>query len=227
MAPIRAKHLRSGGFTFIEIAIAMALLGLVVAGVTSSFWKVQTAFAEEVTDAEMTFRARGAMDRIVRVTGNAVTSDDAFALLPFSGPPEWGLRFRELISVVNGVPIYDDVAVVHIIGPNGGVSPSDGLLIGHGPNLDAIFNAAAGVDGVLGTEDDDVTVEFAPGVPAVELLIPAEFAPEVGSMLTVSDTATTSGRLITITLRTNFLQPNGTYVRSTDFVLEERIALRW
>ncbi len=219
---------RRAGFTIIEIVMVVALLGLLAGGVTSSFWTVQTAFGEERSDSELTLRSRSAMDRLAQLVGSAVTSDAAFSLLPLGGGGnEWGLRFRELEDVVAAAAVYDDVLVVHLIGPNQSIHPAAGVVIGRAPDLDAVWDTGAGADGLLGTTDDDATTGFVAGVPAVEVLLPAEFAPQVGPMLTIVDTASASGRLITITLRTNFLQRNGTFLRSADFVLEERIALRF
>jgi len=219
---------RHSGFTLIEIAIGCALLALVVGGVTSSFWTVQAAFDEERTEAELLFRSRAGMDRIQRLTTNAVSTDAAFTVLPIAaGGSAWGLRFRQIDSVIAGVAIYDDVRIIHIVGPNTGGVPCDGVIVGHGPDLNSIWVAGRGADGVLGTLDDDVGTEIGAGTPAVELLIPDQYAPQTGPMLELSTTASTSGRLITVTLRTNFRKPDGSWLLTQDHELVERIALRW
>jgi len=219
---------RRSGFTLIEIVIGCAILALVVGGVTSSFWTVQAAFDEERTEAELLFRSRAAMDRIHRITANSVTTDAAFSLLPVAaGGASWGLRFRQIEDVIAGVAVYDDVGIVHIIGPNAGGVPCDGVIIGHGPDLNAIWTAGRGADGILGTLDDDVGTEIGAGTPAVELLIPAQYAPQNGPMLEFSTAGSASGRLVTITLRTNFQRPDGSWLLTDDHELIERIALRW
>lgn len=216
------------GFTLIEIVIGCALLALVVGGVTSSFWTVQAAFDEERTEAELLFRSRAGMDRIHRMVSNAVSTDAAFSLLPVAaGGTAWGIRFRQIESVIAGVANYDDVRVVHIVGPNSGGVPCDGVIIGQGPDLNSIWVAGRGADATLGTMDDDVGAEIGAGTPAVELLIPAEYAPQNGPMLAFSTAGSASGRLITITLRTNFQRPDGSWLLTDDHELIERIALRW
>jgi prepilin-type N-terminal cleavage/methylation domain-containing protein len=224
----RTHPSRRDGFTLIEIVIACALLAVVVGGVTSSFWTVQAAFDEERAEAELLFRSRAAMDRLSRLTSNAVTRDAAFALLPIAaGATPWGLRFREIDSVVAGNAVYDDLLVVHLIGPNAGGAPCAGVIVGRGPDLGAIWVAGRGADSTLGTADDDVGAELGAGTPAVEILIPQEFAPQIGQMLEFSTAGSPSGRLVTITLRTNFQRPDGTWLLAQDHVFTERVALRW
>ena len=48
-----------------------------------------------------------------------------------------------------------------------------------------------------------------------------------GSILSFTPVADSDGRLVTITLRTNLLLPDGRYLRTDDLVLEERVALKW
>lgn len=216
------------GFTLVELSISAGLLVLLLGSITSSFWVVSAAFDEEVSEADLVFRARSGMDQLVRIASNTVTSDAAYELLPAGGGPDrWGLRHRELLEVKNGIPDYEDFLVVHLIGPNTGAAPCEGVVVGLGPDLAAIHGAGAGPDGLLGTVDDDVTAEFVAGTPVVRLLIPSTFAPQSGEMLSITDTTSASGRLLTITLRTNLLRPDGTFLRTQDLVLTERVALRF
>ena len=219
---------RQRGFTLIEVVIAVALLTILAGALTTSFWTIQEAVGEEQTEADLTFRSRAAMDRIVRLASQAVTSDTAYTLFnPSSGSDQWGMRFRDLLNVTSGVANYDDVLVVHLLGPDGGATPCSGIVVGRGPDLNAIYGAACGADGWLGTQDDDVSASFDGVTPALELLLPSDYAPQNGRMLTFVPDAASGGRVVTITLRSNFLQNDGTYVRNADLVLTERVALRW
>lgn len=216
------------GFTLIEVVISTALLAILAGALTTSFWTIQEAIGEEQSEADLLFRSRTAMDRIVRLASQAVTSDTAYTLLdPTTGSDQWAMRYRDLLNVTSGVANYDDVLVVHLLGPDGGVTPCSGIVVGRGPTLNAVYNAGSGADGWLGTLDDDVSASFDGVTPAVELLLPSDYAPQNGRMLTFVPDPASGGRIITVTLRSNFLQNDGTYVRTTDLVLTERVALRW
>ena len=220
---------RTSGYTLLEMMFSMVLLTTLLGGIAAAFVTIQSSFDEEVSEAQLQFRSRSAMDRLSHVASRALTSDPTFALLPASNAPTArGLTFRNFLTVdAVGDPIYDDLLRVFLIGDSGGQTPASGVVVAHGPSLDAIGLACAGPDGLLGTADDDLAVEYAAGVPAVELLVPDWLAPQAGRMLEITEEAGANGRLLKITLRTNFLLPDGTFLRSTDLVLEERVALKW
>ncbi len=223
-----SRSSRSRGFTLIEVVVAVGLLGLIAGGITTSFYTIQSAVDDEFTEADLLFRSRSAIDRLTRLCSTAVTTDARFALRdPTTGTDPWCLEFRELNSVTAGVANYDDKLVYHLFGPDGGATPCSGIVIGRGPDMTSIYDAAQGADGWLGTEDDNVTAAFVAGNPAVELLLPSVYAPQTGRMLTFVVDPASAGRMITITLRCNFRRTDGTYLRAADLVLSERVSLRW
>ena len=100
-------------------------------------------------------------------------------------------------------------------------------LWARGPDLASVEFWSAGQDGKLGTRDDDTSIEFRSGTPAVETLLTDSFAPANGEMLQFATLPGSNGRMLIITLRANVQRPDGTYLLSSDLVLRERVALRW
>ena len=220
---------RTAGFTLLEVVFSMVLLTTLLGGIAAAFVSIQTTFDIGVSEAQLQLRSRGAIDRLSHLASRALTSDTTFALLPAtSGANARGLTYRNFLAAdAAGEPIYDDSLRVYLVGDADGQTPADGVVIARGPSLDAVWLACCGADGSLGTADDDHSVEFVAGTPAVELLVPEWLAPATGRMLEIAKEAGSDGRLLRITLRTNFLQADGTYLRATDLVLEERVALKW
>lgn len=215
--------------TLIELAASSAILLVVMGSVLTAFLGTQEAFAETQIVSQVQNRAQTAMERIVELASQALTSDAQFTPLKSStGVDSHCLRFRLIqgFDVPSGSVIYDDATQVYIYGPDSGTFPSAGLIIGRGSSLGAIFAAACGTDGFLGTTDDDTSVVLANGLPAVELLVPANYAPQTGEMFTVNVSPAPIGRLVTFTLRINGRKLDGTYVLENDLVLTERVALR-
>lgn len=220
------KSRRDSGLTLLELALTTGMVGVFLSGVFSATFGVQKAFLQGEELSELALRARNAMERVVAVSGQAVTGDALYsALRPSTGVDSHCLRFRliQSIDTATGQPIYDDNLRVYIYGPDSGTNPCQGLIIGRGTDLAAIHSAAAGPDGFLGTRDDN-TAAVSSGIPAVELLIPADHAPRTGDMFTVNSSPT--GRLLTFTLRLNARGADGNLILPNDLVLTERVALR-
>ncbi len=220
---------RQRGFSLIEVSVSLAVLGVFIGGAVSAMIWSQRAFVENQIASVLSMRAQRAMERIVRLGSQALTSDAGYSpLKATSGVNSHAVRFRLLASIdaVTGEATYDDNARVYIYGPDGGDNPNAGIIVGRGPSLDAIHAAASGPDGTLGTIDDNTQVSIAGGVPAVELLVPAEFRPRSGEMFTLSVTPAPTGRLLSVTLRLNAMGPDGDFVFDDDVVLTERISLR-
>lgn len=253
----RGNPVRVGdrGYSLIEVVIVLSIFTLVIGGVTSSFWTVQASFDEQVVEADLQRTVRSAMDRITHLTKGALTSDTAYgpldttvttasaklmtAVKSTTGTESYELieqdttavvahsmRFRDVLDIVNGNPVYDDVGQYFFLAPGGPV-PCDGVVLGRGPDAGSVAQYAAGPDGRLGTTDDDTAVEFVNGIPAVEMLLPAEYAPRSGTPLTFTIDPQSEGRLIMVTMRVNARRPDGSFLHEQDLVLRERVALRW
>ena len=207
----------------------MVVLGMVLATVTGATLGAQRVFVQNQIATEMTLRAEHALDRIVSLTSQALTVDAQFSTLkPTTGVDGHCLRFRLVSSIdaTTGEPVYDDAARVFIYGPDTGTNPCDGVLVGRGADLDAIYATARGADNRLGTADDNTSVVLASGVPAVELLLPSNYAPQTGAMLTINLSPAPIGRLVTFTLRVNAVGMDGSFIYPNDLVFVERVALR-
>ena len=215
--------------TLLELLIALAILGIILSSIMGAASGIQDAFVENQIVSHLTLRSQMAMDRIIRLAGQALTVDPQFALLlPASGSGWHCLRFRtiQLIDAATGEPVYDDSARVYILGPDPGPHPCAGLIVGRGPDLNGIYAVGKGPNNVLGTIDDNINTSIAGFVPAVELLVPDTFTPQNGEMFQVNVTPSPVGRLLTFTLRLNARDKNGNFLMPNDLVLSERIALR-
>jgi hypothetical protein len=251
LAPVPTLESRNrplAGFTMVEVMFSAGVLMFVVGGVTSSFWTVGSAFGEQVAETELQLKTRSAMDRLVRLTGSVLTTDETFALVDsvtrtgtvtdFDANYDLITRtatletapmltFRETIAVDNkGKPVFDDERTYFLISQDS-ETPTNGIVIGRGPDADSVSLAAAGKDGILGTKDDKINVKYADGTPALEIVLAGDFAPQTGSMLEFTTESGSDHRMITITLRANVQRRDGTFLRDTDLVLQERVALRW
>jgi hypothetical protein len=209
---------------------------------------VGSAISEQVAETDLQLKTRAAMDRLVQLTGTALTTDAEFGLVDTStrtgtvkdfdssynlvtrtttldAAP--ALTFREVDSVdAQGKAVFDDQAAFFLLGPDS-TTPTRGIVIGRGPDADSVSQAAAGYDGILGTEDDKKSAELAAGTPAVEVVLAEDFAPQAGSMLEFTTEQGSDGRMVTITVRANVQRPDGSFLRDTDLVLQERVTLRW
>ena len=217
------------GFTLLEVMITVVVISIMLISILPAIRGSQDAFVQSQIFSQLNLRAQNALDRIVDLSGQGVTTDAEFSpLKPNTGINSHCLRFRLLttIDTVTGEPVYDDNARVYLYGPDDGTDPCAGIIVGRGPNLGAIYNAAAGSDSLLGTLDDDTTVSVAAGLPAVELLLPKTFAPETGEMFTVNVNPAPIGRLLTFTLRLNAIDKNGNFLLPNDLVLSQTVALR-
>ncbi len=249
VSPTHARNQRRSlaGFTALEVMFSTTLMIFIVGGVTSSFWTIERGFDEQLTESDLQLKSRTAMDRLVRLTSSALTTDTSFDMMDSttrSGTKTEfdtsynlvettttvdstaSLCFRELESVTNGVAVYDDTKKFYLLGPDA-LTPTEGIVLGRGPDANTVSTFAAGPDGILGTKDDDTKVEFVLGTPAVETILSGDYKPQGGSMLEFTTEAGGDGRMVTITLRANVLRSDGTYLRTNDLVLEERVALRW
>ena len=63
-------------------------------------------------------------------------------------------------------------------------------------------------------------------MPAVELLIPGRFAPQLGEMFQIDVTPAPTGRFLSFTLRVNAREATGGFVLVNDLVLTTNVALR-
>ena len=222
------KSLREHGMTLIEVTASLVVLLILLGSVMSATLSTQTVFVEDQIVSRLQLRTEEALNRIVGLTSQALTTDTQFStLLPSTGVSAHCLRFRLVqgIDSTTGAVIYDDAAQVYILGPDGGAFPCSGVIIGRGPNLSTVSTVGGGTDGILGTTDDAVNTVVASNMPVVELLLPSTYAPQSGTMLTVNLTPAPVGRLVTFTLRVNAQNQNGSYVLANDLVLTESIAL--
>ena len=209
--------------------VGLAVLGVMFSSIVMATLGVQTAFVESQLMSQLNLRAQIALDRIVELASQALTTDAQFApLKPATGIGSHCLRFRlvQAIDPSTGGVIYNDAAIVYLYGPDTGTDPNRGLIIGRGPSLTAIHGAAAGADGLLGTADDITSATFASDALAVELLVPDVYAPQAGDMFAVTVSPAPVGRLLTFTLRMNARGRDGGFVLPTDLVLTQRVALR-
>ena len=216
---------RDDGFTLIEAAVTLAMLGIFVTSIIATTMGLQDTFLESQTVSNLHLRARHALDRVVLLAGQAVTGDAEFSTLQANTSADGFhcLRFRLIsgIDTVTGAAIYDDNLKVFIYGDHDTVNPCSGLIVGRGLDLSTVFTTGRGSDGRLGTTDDAVNT-LTNGIPVVELLVRPTFAPRSGDMFTVD----VIGRLVTFTIRLNARGTDGNFLLPTDLVLTERVALR-
>jgi type II secretory pathway pseudopilin PulG len=215
---------RAAGFTMIEAIFTLTMIAILLVSIMSTTIGIQDAFFQSQVVSELNLRAQRVLDRVVALSGQALTSDTEFGgLKPNAGGDFHCLRFRMItaIDANTGAPIYDDALKVYVYGADTGVTPCSGIVIGRGPDLATVHANGAGADAVLGTEDDAVNT-LSNGVPVVELLVPSNFAPQNGEMFTIG----ISGRVLTFTIRLNARDADDKFVMPNDLVLTERVALR-
>ena len=220
------REFRRSGLTVLEIALTLALLTILTGGILTTISMTQRAFAESEVVSELTLRARNALDRVSLIANQAVTSDTALTPLnPTTGVNSRGFRFRRILSFdpATGSPIFDDAWRVFVYGPTSSTFPSNGLVLIYGPDLATMSSVAAGSDGIFGTTDDLLNVG---SVDLIEILIPATYTPQTGSMVTFDFSPAPVGRLITMTLRLNARGVDGNFLLPQDLVITERIALK-
>lgn len=218
----------SSGLTLVQLIIVIGALMVLTLATVTALVGSQNVFVQNQTMSRLQLRAQIAMDRIVALSSQAVTGDAEFSpLKPNTGVDSHALRFRliDAIDPLTGTAIYDDDLKVYVYGPDDGDNPCAGLIIGRGPSLDAVHSIGAGADGLLGT-GDDITASISDGIPAVELLIPSTFAPQIGEMLQIDMEPAPIGRFITFTLRLNARDANDNFVLANDVVLTTNVALR-
>lgn len=225
-----SSHSRSeSGLSLLELVVTVGILTLVVGSIATAMTGTQSVFLESQLISRLHMRARRAMDRIVSLSSQAMTTDSRFTPQKSNtGVNSHCLRFRLMQSIdpVTGDAVYDDLDRIFIYGPHGGGQPNRGIIIGRGRTLGQIYRRGRGPDGFLGTTDDNTRATITPGFPAVELLIPATFAPSSGDMFRVNVTPAPIGRLLTFTLRINARGTDGNFILPTDFTLVQRVALR-
>ena len=221
--PSRRVH----GLTLVEISLASSMI-LTVVGVSSqALLETQRGVLAGQELAELQLRARNALDRLVELTAQAISTDPVYGTIaPATGANARGLEFRLADSVSGGTVTWNDAQRVIIYGPTTSIPENRALLVGRAASVAEMRSVASGGDGVLGTTDDDYDVSIAGGIPILELLIPEEFAPQTGSMLTVDLDPAPTGTTVRFTLRLNARDRNGTPLLDTDLVLTERVALR-
>lgn len=213
---------RQSGLTLIELTVTIGLIGTLFAGTLAAVTGVQRAFSHSERVSLLRVRSEQALDRMVSTISQALTSDTEFAgVAPGAGSSFHGLRFRVIESFNLATPVYDDLAVIFVHGPDAGTNPCAGVVIGRGQSYAAVHGAAAGADNTLGTADD-VTSGVVNGQPVLEVLLGSEFAPAAGDMLAIE----VNGRRVRVTLRVNIRDSSGAFVLTNDSVLEEWISLR-
>lgn len=228
-AGIHGCRKRQGGITFIEVIATLVVIVILLGSLVGTTLGTQNVFLQDQAVSELHLRAERTMDRLVELVSQALTYDPQFTpLLPGTGIGSHGLRFRLTTGIdsATGAVIYDDAAQVYLLGADSGPYPCKGIIVGRGPDLATILAAGGGPDATLGTEDDNTSAILASGVPAVELLLPFRFAPEVGDALAITITPAPVGRLVTLTVRVNATGRDGSYILPTDLQIVERVALR-
>jgi type II secretory pathway pseudopilin PulG len=216
------------GLTLVELVASFGILSVVLGSVLVAVMGTQDAFLENQIVSQLNLRAQLALDRIVELASQALTTDSVFsALSPSTGVSSHGLRFRlvQYIDTATGNPVYDSTNLVYIYGPDSGADPCQGLVVGRGPSWAVIHSSTCGADGFVGTADDNTSV-LSGGNPMVEILMPSKFAPQTGDMFAVDVSPAPIGRFLTFTLRLNARGQEGNYLLPTDLVLTEKIALR-
>lgn len=215
----------ASGTTLVELMLVVGLVSVFMFGVCSTVFSLQKSLEEEQVVNELFFRGKQAIERIVVEASKALTTDSTFtALYPASDGTFSLLGFRLIDYFVGGLPVYDDELKVFVYGDNPTPYPCGGVIIGRGPDLATVANLGSGHDGVLGTMDDDCRASYRDGIPAVELLVPARYAPRSGKMLTI-ETDLAAGPLLTFTLRMNAVGQNGSFVVADDLVFIQKVAL--
>lgn len=216
------------GLTLVELVASFGILSVVLGSIMMAVMGTQDAFLENQLVSQLNLRAQLALDRIVELASQALTTDADFSpMSSTSGVNSHGLRFRlvQYIDTATGTPVYDSTNRVYIYGPDSGASPSSGLVVGRGSSWTAIHSATCGADGFVGTADDNTSV-LSSGLPMLELLIPNNYAPQSGDMFTVNVSPAPIGTFLTFTLRLNARGQDGNYLFPMDQVLTERVALR-
>jgi hypothetical protein len=207
----------------------MAVLSVVLGSIVMATVGTQDVFLENQVISQLNIYAQTALDRIVELSSQALTTDSQFSpLKPTTGVGSHCLRFRlvQSIDTTTGDVIYDDNAQVYLLGPDSGTHPCKGLVVGRGATLDVVYSTGKGPDNFLGTVDDDTVTALVSDIPAVELLVPETYSPRTGTMFTVDVSPAPVGRVLTLTLRLNARGKDGNYVLPNDLVLSERVALR-
>lgn len=216
----------AAGFTLVEIAVSLFLLSVLLVAAVMTVEKIQSAFAESQRVAWLSMRAEHALERLTQLSRNVSVSDPAYTLVKGGGKePARGLSFGVVQGLEDGVVVYLDDYEVHLLGPGRGSPRCDGLIVGRAPKLKDVRKLAAGYDKILGTTDDDTSISIVPGVPVLELLLPAEFAPRDGEMLQIELDSLSEDSLL-CTLRVNLTGRNGEFLLEQDLKFVQRIALR-
>jgi type II secretory pathway pseudopilin PulG len=221
----RSRGTRAGA-TLIELIVVVVLVVILILGASATALAMEKSFSDEQVLSVLQLRCQNAMERIVEMASQAVTKDDMFLADVQAGTTAFSLlTFRLIDYIYNGSPVYDDTLKVFIYGDAGGTYPCKGLIIGRGPDLASVYTSGKGNDGALGTIDDNLTVSFGQGLPAVELLISDKYAPRTGRMFVVEPDLG-NGLLLKFTLRLNVLGEDGQFVLANDVVLTQTVALR-
>lgn len=209
--------------TLVEAALTLTLTSLVLGGMVYAVQATQLASAENELTSRVAERAHYAMDRVVSMVSQALSTDAEFTpLFPaIAGAEAHCLRFRFPAGIVGGVTTYNDEQKVFVWGPDDGPPACAGLIIGRGRDLFEIHESGAGADAVLGTQDDVTSATVGGDVAVVEVLIIDNYAPRSGDMFTI----VVNGPAITITLRLNAKRRTGDFVFNEDIVITERVAL--
>ena len=83
------------GVTLVECIVALTVLAVLMGGVCSGAFVIQSSFREDQTVSLLYLRGQRAMERIVATASQAITRDDQFQILsPTQGDAVSMLRFR-------------------------------------------------------------------------------------------------------------------------------------
>ena len=150
---------RASGFTLLEVIVVMGIFSVFMAGAITMVNQTMRSFTQSQIVANLAARSQHAIERLTNVIGQAVSGDPLYSpMKPDTGVDSKVLRFRLIQTITAGVPVYDDNLRIYVMGVDSGSYPCAGVVIGRGPSMSGIHSAAAGTDGVLGTEDDDVAL---------------------------------------------------------------------
>ena len=222
MLQAQKARARCQGLTIIELTITATVLSVVLTAALTSMSTLQTSFTFDQRIARVTLEAESTMDRIRELLESALTTDSEFTPMePNTGVDSRILQFR-LFDGFSGTSANYETDWVFLVAPNTGATPSNGICVGRGWTMTDVHATGAGTDQILGTNDDVTSLPNGATVPTIELLATDVFAPSTGNMLSFN----VNGRLVTVTLRMNMQNEDGSFVLNNDVVISERVALR-
>ncbi|MCP4038173.1 MAG: type II secretion system protein [bacterium] len=128
-----------GGYTLLQVVIATTILSIVVTIAVSTILNAQDAVTQSQVRSVIHRRARDGLNRVVRLAGQALTSDPDYLLFqPGNGSEFHCFRFALLESydTTTGTHTFSS-DLAYIYGPHSSPQPNAGLVIARGTSLNS------------------------------------------------------------------------------------------